>query len=234
MRENIDFIEFHLNQNKYSVLQQMFQGEYRYIVRADNIVVDKSKYVIVLENNEWKVYPMRNSNMCTNINIANWWIAMHKDAQITRNMMEGDWGFIILYDEEGRRVEHFSLYQIDIRYGENNYYLVPLSMYIGEEETYHSFEILREGRDTLMITNNLNDFKITSSGNLIIDTDGIKFEEAYGHKWNKIVSMEDMINIYGNDAVRRIWNYVNSPSKNISETFIKEQIKKILLEDGEN
>lgn len=234
MRGSADFIEFHFNQNKYLVLQQMFQGEYRHIVQVEGIVVDKSEYVIVLENDEWKVYPMTNPDMCTDINIANWWIAMHRDVQVTRNMIEGDWGFIGLYDETGRCVKHFPLYQIDIRHGENNYYLVPLGMNIGNRGMHCDPGMPGERGDIPMITNNLNDFRITSSGKLVIDADGIKFEEAYGHKWNKIASTEDMINIYGNDAVRRIWNYVNSPSQNMGEIFIKEQIKKILLKDGEN
>lgn len=234
MRGSADFIEFHFNQNKYLVLQQMFQGNYRSTVQVEGIVVDKSEYVIVLEHDEWKVYPVNNPELCTNINIANWWMAMHKEVDIARGLTNDRWGYIVLYDDEGRCVKQFSLYQIDIRSGDNNPYLVPLGVNIGERETYHGPEMPRERGNIIMITNNINDFNITTSGELIIDTDGIIFKEASGRKWNRIASTKDMIDIYGNESIRRLWNYINSPSENISETFVKEQIKKILIEGGEH
>lgn len=234
MRGSADFIEFHFNQNKYLVLQQMFQGSYRPTVQVEGIVVDKSEYVIVLENDEWRVYPVHNPELCTNINIANWWMATHRRVQIIRDLIHDNWGYIVLYDDDHRCVKRFSLYQIDVRNGNNNCYLVPLGVNIGEREIHHGPEMPRERGNIIMITNNINDFNITTSGELIIDTDGIIFKEASGRKWNRIASTKDMIDIYGNESIRRLWNYINSPSENISETFVKEQIKKILIEGGEH
>lgn len=234
MRGSADFIEFHFNQNKYLVLQQMFQGSYRPTVQAEGIVVDKSEYVIVLENDEWKVYPLNNPELCTNINIANWWMATHRRVQIIRDLIHDNWGYIVLYDDDHRCVKQFSLYQIDVRNGSNNCYLVPLGVNIEEREIHRGPEMPRERGNIIMITNNINDFNITTSGELIIDTDGIIFKEAGGRKWNRIATTKDMINIYGNESIRRLWNYINSPSENISETFVKEQIKKILTEGGEH
>ena len=234
MTGSADIIELQFKTNKNLVLQQMFQGSYRPTVQVEGIVVDKSEYVIVLENDEWKVYPVHNPELCTNINIANWWMAMHKELDIVRGLAHDRWGYIVLYDDDGRCVKQFSLYQIDIRSGDNNPYLVPLGVNIGEREIHSGPEMPRERGNIIMITNNIKDFNITTSGELIIETDGIIFKKASGRKWKRKTSTKDMIDNYGNESIRRLWNYINSPSENISETFVKEQIKKILIEGGEH
>lgn len=88
--------------------------------------------------------------------------------------------------------------------------------------------------DDFMFTNNLNNKIITNDGKLIIDTNGIKYEDLRGNNVETIATTEDMLKIYGNDVIRKLWNYVNSPVQSMAEAVIKNQIKKILLEGDEN
>ena len=90
-----------------------------------------------------------------------------------------------------------------------------------------------EMESNIMFTNNLNDKTIRYDGELIIDTDGIRYKKMFTNSYETIATTEDMLKIYGNDAMRKLWNYVNSPVKSIAEAVIKNQIKKILLEGDE-
>lgn len=95
------------------------------------------------------------------------------------------------------------------------------------------FRDLGRGNE-FMFMNNLNDKIITHDGKLIIDTDGIKYESLYNDSQEVIATTEDMLKIYGNDAMRKLWNYVNSPVQSMAEAVIKNQIKKILLKGDED
>lgn len=76
----------------------------------------------------------------------------------------------------------------------------------------------------IYVTNNLNDYVIQNSGELI---------EKYFGGWSKrvIATPTQMLGLYGNDFCRKLFNFITKETSDPIERMCQERLKKIFEED---
>lgn len=76
----------------------------------------------------------------------------------------------------------------------------------------------------LYVTNNLNDYVIQNSGELI---------EKYSGGWHKrvIATPTQMLGLYGNDFCRKLFNFITKETNDPIERMCQERLKKFFEED---
>lgn len=255
-----ELIEEILNENTHRTWLAMFEDDtgMNISLQLDGLILNKRKFVIYFQGRSWHIKKCRDEETCLNINLANyamvkgWPVTIEQYNFATTPEIIQRQPEIRIFDRDNNICRRFRFQFMDIVENITTHrFLVPSGPLIEEPiqnrggRRYSGalddcvgfatgrFQNIFEREDNIMITNNINDITIRTNGKLIIDADGISFERAYSDTKDEIISTAQMIDIYGTDIARRIWNYIDKPAKSTAEMIVKEQIKKILIEGDE-
>lgn len=248
--EDIRVIEAKLNDNPPYTWSLMFDDDtgMPMSLQIDGLIINKRKFVIYYKNGVWHAIKCRDEETCLNINLANYAMVKGWRVEVEQFHMFTTADYTLrqpevrIFDRHGMLCRNFRFIYMDIITNVNGTnFIIPSGPIIEhpiENETLNNCTAFATGRfnrierenERMVVMNNINDLIIESSGRLYIDTDGISFESAYSNKREEIASTAQMIELYGNDSVRKIWNYINTPATSAIEGLVKEQMKKILTE----
>lgn len=238
--EDLRVIERLLNQYNDLTWQKMFETwQYEDVLIIADAIIDKSRFVIFYDR-EWHILGCDNRLLCVDINRANYSLQHGAILDVGRNPETLE-ELIYIRDEFGMYEAQYNASAVMLVDSPNGPFMVPqlehIPNYTGPRGTYPrcpTGEIGRRGDRLMVVRNNISDFIIDSSGELRIDQDGITFKEAYGEKWNRIATTNDMLNIYGTESLKRLLEYIASPSDSKIDAIVKSKMNEILTKVGEN
>lgn len=234
--EELRVLEHLLNQYNDLTWRNMFETPtYEQILVIADAIIDKSRFVIFYDR-EWHIVGCDNRMFCVDINRANYELQHGSFLDVGRNYETLE-ECIYVRGPLGICEAQYNASAVMLVDSPNGPFIVPQLEHIGPRGTFTrcpTGEMGRRGDRLMVVRNNISDFIIDSSGELRIDQDGITFKEAYGQKWNKIATTNDMLKIYGTESLKRLLEYIASPSDSKMDAIVKSKINEILTKVGED
>lgn len=227
--EELGVLESLLNQYNALTWRNMFETQYcEEVLIVCNNMIDKTRFVIFYDR-EWHIVPCNDRRLCMDINRTNYSLHHGATFDIGRDP-EALEEFIYVRNEGEMYGARYNTNAVVLVDSPNGPFLIP-------RETFNRYPrrvMGKRGDGYMVVKNNISDFIIDGSGELRIDQDGITFKNAYGEKWNRIATTYDMLNIYGTETLKRLLEYIASPSDSKMDVIIKNKMNEILTKAGEN